>query len=120
MSRFLDARIPVVFASEASETVAGDAVLVEGAADGFEAGSAHVAGCSCCTGRSSAARALSALFIDRARGRRAFFGRVVVVCATQAGRDSVCAALAEDVLVSGWFRKDPPYFGAGPKTGPYT
>jgi hypothetical protein len=104
MSLFLDARIPVVFGSDASEALPGDALLVEGAADGFVAGDAHVAGCSCCAGRSGAARALSGLFMDRARGQRPFFGRVLAVCASEKGRESVCAAVAMDVLASTWFK----------------
>jgi hypothetical protein len=112
MVRFLDARIPVVFVSGLSEAGAEDALLVEGegpAPDGmavarFVVGGDHALACACCTGRSGAARALSELFLGRARGQGAFFKRVCVVSASVEGRDAVVEALGGDVLASGWFR----------------
>jgi len=112
MSLFLDGRIPVVFVSDPSDTGTEDVLLLEGdapAPDGalvarFTAGGDHALTCSCCTGRSPAARALSDLFLARARGQAAFFRRVCVVSRSAEGRDAVIRALSGDVLASGWFR----------------
>ena len=111
MARFLDARIPVVFVPDAASAMPDDALLLEGAGAGarrlearFTADPTHVAGCSCCTGRSSAARALSILFLARARGSDTPFSRVAVATASQAGEQAVKEALANDVLASQWFR----------------
>jgi hypothetical protein len=112
MSLFLDARIPVVFVADLAEVGAGDALLVEcdaPAPEGalvarFTAGGDHGLACACCTGRSAAARALSDLFLARARGQAVFFKRVCVVSRSAEGRDAVMEALIGDVLASGWFR----------------
>jgi hypothetical protein len=112
MTRFLDARIPVVFVSDPSEAGAQDALLLEGDAQApegalvarFTAGGDHALTCACCTGRSGAARALSDMFVARARGQAAFFRRVCVVSRSAEGRDAVMEALSGDVLASGWFR----------------
>ena len=110
MTRFLDARLPVVFVSDRAAAMAEDALLVEG--DGqvrpleahFTAAEVHAAGCSCCVGRSSAARALSALFLARARGTGALFPRVAAIVTSAAGRQAIADALANDVLASQWFK----------------
>jgi hypothetical protein len=112
MTRFLDARIPVVFATDPSEAAPDDALLLEADAPApqgalaarFAAGADHAPACACCTGRSAAARALSDLFLARARGQAPFFKRVCVVSASAEGRDAVMEALTGDVLASGWFR----------------
>jgi hypothetical protein len=112
MSLFLDARIPVVFVADPSEVGPDDALLLEGerpvpegvALARFVVGGEHAPACACCTGRSAAARALSELFLARARGQGAYFKRVCVVCASVEGREAVAAALTLDVLASGWFR----------------
>jgi hypothetical protein len=112
VTAFLDARIPVVFALPA-EARPDDAWLIEGehtapagpAVARFTPDAAHPNQCACCAGRSSAARALSSLFLDRARGRTDFFRRVVLLSQTPAGSDAVATALASDMLVSQWFRR---------------
>jgi len=112
MSLFLDARIPVVFVADLFEAGPADALLLEGDAPApqgalvarFVLGANHARGCSCCTGRSGAARALSDLFLARARGKAALFSRVCVVSASVDGRNAVMEALVEDVLASGRFR----------------
>lgn len=114
MSRFVDARIPVVF----GPAERGDAALVEGDAE-VPVGTpvarfvlpaeapgettAHPAGCACCQGRGPVATALHALFLARARGTVAFFARVAVQ-ASGAGSAAVRAELAEDPLLAAWFR----------------
>jgi hypothetical protein len=111
MSRFIDARIPLIFA-EAAQAHAEDAMLVEGdvpvgaAVCRFEAGLAagHPAGCACCTLRNGAAQALSRLFLARARGEIPFFRRVIAVVGTGAGRQAVLQALQTDPMASGCFR----------------
>jgi hypothetical protein len=111
MNRFVDARIPLVFA-DVEAAGPGDAVLREGAGarapglDWFEPGpeSAHQAGCPCCTPRNNAGLALARLLLARARGEGLFFGGVVVATQSEAGRRSVLSALASDPLVSACFR----------------
>ena len=96
--RFLDARVPVVIA-ERPET-AGDLLfeVPESEATG------HADGCACCLPRTAAARALTALFTDRARGRVRWFDRVVACCPTASAEAALHAALAEDPLAAAWFR----------------
>ena len=111
MTRFVDARIPLVFA-DAKPTGPGDAVLREGVGapapglDWFEAGpeSRHPVGCACCAQRSEAGMALARLLLARGRGDGLFFGRVVVVAHSEAGRQAVLSALAADPLVSACFK----------------
>ena len=79
MATYLDARVPVVFAS-LEDAGPLDAILVEGEA--FHA-AAHVPGCPCCPPRGAAGRALAALLQDRARGRIPFFTRVISISATE-------------------------------------
>lgn len=104
-----DGRIPVVIGGAAGD---GDAVLLEGegplppgaASARFTlAGGGHAIGCACCVPRSDAGRALGRLFLARARGEVAAFGRVVVV-ASEEGRAAVEAAVGGDVLASARFR----------------
>ncbi len=94
-------RIPVVFAPV--QAGPGDVLLVEGEA--FTAAAAHAPGCACCGARSQAGRALAGLLHDRARGRTAYFSRVVAVCSSEAGRLAVQAALAGDPVASACFRE---------------
>lgn len=106
-----DDRIPVLLAPAKAAGV-GDAVLLEG--DGaLPAGAAarftvqtgmHAMGCACCVPRSDAARALGRLFLARARGEVAPFGRVIAATSSPAGRAAVIAAVAGDVLASARFR----------------
>ena len=111
MTRFVDARIPLVFA-DAEAAGPGDAVLREGAGtparglDWFEAGpeNAHPVGCACCAPRNGAGSALARLLLARGRGDGLFFSRVVVVAHSEAGRGAVLSALASDPLVSACFR----------------
>jgi len=114
MSFFVDARIPVVFASLA-EVAPDDAVLAEGGTDDFRrvpvtagfgaAGtSGHPVSCACCVPRSDAAQALGRLFLARARGDVPFFRRVVAPDISLGGANAVRAALETDPLVSGRFR----------------
>ena len=111
MSLFLDARIPVAFVADEASAMPEDALLLEG--DGpvgrrlearFTADEVHAAGCACCTGRSNAARGLSALYLARARSSGAPFRRVSAVAITPAGKQAVLDALASDVLASQWFK----------------
>jgi hypothetical protein len=112
VTSFLDARVPVLFADPPDGARPDDAWLVEGEhqpADApigarFTPDAGHAVACTCCAGRSGAARALSSLFLDRARGHTTFFKRVIVSTETPEGRHAVAAALASDVLVSQWFR----------------
>jgi hypothetical protein len=111
MSRFLDARIPLVFA-EPAQAGPEDALLIEGggAAEGaiarFEVALTpyHPAGCVCCAPRNVAGQALSRLLLARARGEIPFFRRVVAVVGTDPGRQAVLAALEADPIASGCFR----------------
>lgn len=103
MTRFVDARVPIVFAP-AAEAGPEDAV-VEAVADAVVempvADAGHVPGCACCVPRGALAEALGRLFLARARGDVRFFRRVVVVTDNPA---AVAAALAADPFVSGRFR----------------
>ena len=100
MPAFLDARIPVLFAS-AEDAGPKDVILAEGVA--FHA-SVHAPGCACCPPRSGAGRALSTLLQDRARGHVPFFTRVIAVPATPSGRAEIEAALRSDPVASACFR----------------
>lgn len=116
MTPWLDARIPVLVGADLRP---GDAALVEqGAAAppgvpqaAFAVESrpedGHLAGCACCAARTGAAVALDRLFLRRARGEVAFFGRVTAVLATAAGEASLRAALDSDPVVSARYRLDP-------------
>ena len=107
---FVDARVPVVFASIA-EAEPDDALLIEGDEPVPEgrvvvrladtATPSHAAGCVCCVPRSAVGSALASLFLARGRGEVAFFRRVVAVTADPS---AVRAALHDDPLASGWFR----------------
>jgi hypothetical protein len=121
MALFLDARIQVRFGS-VEEAGPDSALLIEGigplpvgrAAAGFTvpvAAVGHPAGCACCAPRTPVSQALSQLFLARARGETEFFRDVVAITVTQAGHAAVLAALADDPLVSAWFKSA----GSGPR-----
>jgi hypothetical protein len=103
--------IPIAFGS-ANEARSDDAVLQEGrgaSAAGhewftIEPGLGHPMRCACCTPRNAAGRALGRLLLARGRGTAPFFGRVVVAAKTDAGREAVLAAVADDPLASACFR----------------
>ena len=111
MNRFLDARIPLVFA-DAAEAGPDDAVLYEGEGapapgrDWFETApeTPHAVGCACCAPRGAAGIALARLLLARSRGQGPFFRRVVVEARSEAGRKAVLAALELDPLASACFR----------------
>jgi hypothetical protein len=108
MSRFIDARIPLVFADEASAG-ANDAVLLEGegepgAGRDYFMPADHPVGCACCAPRNGAGMALARLMLARGRGQGVFFRRVVAVTCSEAGRAAVAAALEADPLASACFR----------------
>ena len=107
-----DARVPLRLGPP-SAIVAGDAVLIEGAApvpSGHPTArftlpvTGHVTGCLCCLPRGPVAEALLRLFQARARGEVAFFRAVLAIAATPAGTASIRAALTEDVFVAARFR----------------
>lgn len=107
-----DSRIPVVL-GDLPDATAGDAVLFEapvrpwaGAAASFSPGQQHIGGCACCGGRVEAGRALGWLLHARARGNVPFFGRVIAVIRTEAGRAELAAALAGDPLAAACFRAE--------------
>ncbi len=93
MTRFVDARIPVVFDVAPGE---GDAVLA--ALPDWAV--SHPADCACCVARGPAARALDHLFLDRVRGTVPWFNRVVVTGA----EDAVRIAVMEDGVVMARYR----------------
>jgi hypothetical protein len=115
MSFALDARVPVIF-GRLDQAGPADAVLFEGESAPGPGASArfqpeaspsnpgHALGCACCVPRNPAGRALAALLQDRARGRVAFFTRVIATTETPAGRAAVEAALAADPVASACFR----------------
>src|SRR5271170_7005638 len=113
MNRFLDARIPLLFA-DAADAGPEDAVLREGKGtpapgrDWFEtaAETPHAVGCACCAPRGAAGIALARLLLARGRGLEPFFRRVVVVARSEAGRRAVLAALEVDPLASACFRHE--------------
>jgi len=105
-----DGRVPIVF-GRLQDARDGDAVLFEGelrpftgAAAAYTPGPLHVAGCTCCAGRSQAGRVLGSLVHARARNEVPFFTRVLVVASTQAGRADVANALLTDPIASTCFR----------------
>lgn len=125
MAWSLDARIPLVILGEAAAlpaaaAAAGPAALLAeaplpplppdllAAMDSFTPAAApHPAACACCAGQSPAAAALDRLFQARARGRAAWFGRVVALARTEAGRAELAHALATDRLARARFRLGP-------------
>ncbi len=108
---YIDARIPVIFGAIA-DAGPDDALLIEGDADApadrvvvrlmADALPEHVAGCVCCVPRSAAGSALAGLFLARGRGDVAYFRRVFAVTSDP---DAIAAAIEEDMLASGWFRR---------------
>ncbi|MFT8246238.1 hypothetical protein [Roseomonas sp. BN140053] len=119
----LDARIPVTVlpdeAALATALAAGPpaAALFEApppplpagllAAVSFEPFGAHLAGCSCCGGRSPAAAALERLFQARQGGAAAWFDRVLALVETPAARAMLDEALQQDVATLAHFRRAP-------------
>ena len=126
MTWTLDARLPVYFNSD-SGVPADAAVLAEEGIDAppgqplerFRATTfGHPAGCACCGPRSSAAQALSRLFVARARGTAPFFS-AVLVAAGPSGERAVVDALARDPAVAAWFRPaEPPPTSSGDESSP--
>lgn len=114
MTLFVDARIPVAFAS-ADSAGADDALLLDGDQNlptrGMPAerlqrqlAATHTADCACCLPRGAIGRQLAALFIARARGTTGFFRRVIVVTSDPATQVAVREAVAQDPLASACFR----------------
>ena len=113
MTLFLDARLPLRFASVV-EAGSASAVLVEGdlpapvgvptARFRLNRTSAHAPGCGCCAARGPVAEALSELFLARARGEVTFFRSVLAVVSNAEARAAVLAALASDPVTAGRFR----------------
>lgn len=110
MTRFIDARIPVMFV-EAAEPSAGDAVLLEGEGapgPGREwfrhTDGQHPIGCMCCGTRNQAGLAIARLMLARGRGAAPYFTRILVVANSQDGRDAVLQALAGDPIAAGFCR----------------
>ena len=93
MTRVIDARIPVVFGTEAKP---GDHV-VRPEASWMQS---HPAGCTCCAARGPAALALDRLFLDRVRGAVPWFDRVLVL----GDGEGVRRTLLEDAVVGSRFR----------------
>ena len=89
---FIDARIPVVFGTPASEQ---DAVLIP-SPDAVT----HPPGCACCIARGPAAAAFDQLFLARVRGTVPWFTRVVVAQDDPAVR----ATVTDDPVVATRFR----------------
>jgi hypothetical protein len=112
----IDARVPVRFASpgqgaEASAWLAqGDAPVPTGAVLArFSLPPSlpeHPPGCACCVPRGPVARALSDLFLARARGEVAFFREVLAVVQDAAGEAAIRDALARDPVLQARFRLD--------------
>ena len=96
----IDARVPVRLIPLQNEETA---FLIEGQHFHAEA-KGHPAGCTCCTARNSAGRALASLLQDRARGRVAFFRSVTAVTRTELGLALVLEALESDPVASACFR----------------
>ncbi len=93
MTRFIDARIPVVFGGEPGPNDIAIRPDPSWAA-------VHPAGCNCCAARAAAALALDRLFLDRVRGAVPWFDRVVVLGDAEAVRQAVL----EDVVAGSRFR----------------
>ena len=109
MAIFVDARIPVVFATAAA---AGpeDALLVEEDPPAAAVAARlpadrpdHGAACACCAPRGAWAEALSRLFLARARAEAPFFRRVVGAAGPEAEARSR-AVLAGDAFLLGRYR----------------
>lgn len=98
----IDARIPLVIGPVPPGPA--DHVVTEGTDFDCPASATHDPACACCVGRSPVAGLLGGLFFARARGEVPFFRRLVVSCASAAGRAAVVAALSDDPVVSGCYR----------------
>lgn len=106
MAWTLDARIPVSFGTwpEAGPPAAwvGHGPAPHGAVTAVApSGTAHLAGCTCCAGRTPAAEALDRLFQARIRGACPWFDRIVV---EPGAGPAVAVALREDPLARARFR----------------
>jgi len=103
----MDARIPVFFA-ETQEDISNTGWLVEdrAMAPWVSPEEGHAIGCACCVARSPVAEALGRLFRARATGEVAFFTRLGVVPADEAGAQAVRQALVNDGLASACYRFD--------------
>ena len=125
MAWTVDARLPLVIVEDAAGLAAAlaggskAAVLAEAPPPPMPDGAAalasfdlslpsHAGGCACCGGRPQAAAALDRLFQARVRGACPWFERVVALAETQAARDEVAAALANDAVTAARFRLAPP------------
>ena len=124
MTWSLDARLPVVIASDAAALAqalaAGPkaAVLAEAPPPDMPAAAAalasfdpvmpHSAGCGCCGGRPPAAAALDRLFQARVRGACPWFERVVALAETPEAHGAVAAALRDDAVTAARFRLSAP------------
>ena len=93
MTRFIDARILVVFGGEPGPK---DIAIHPDASWA----AVHPAGCTCCATRGPAALALDRLFLDRVRGTVPWFDRVLVLGEGEAVR----RAVADDTIVKARFR----------------
>ncbi len=105
---FIDARIPVLLSpgdlQDAAVLVEGTPLLDGAAGVRFDLACSHAPGCACCRPRGPVADALSSLFTRRARGELAFFRVVRVLELSDAGRDAVLDALANDPVASARLR----------------
>lgn len=109
-----DARIPVSIGGP-DPGDAATALLVEGEppaspgrmVESFVLGPpVHWRGCPCCAPRSPPARALTRLFLARARGDGPLFTRVLALPRSKAGAGAIREALAADVVAAARFRLD--------------
>jgi len=64
----------------------------------------HIAGCTCCSPQSPAAKALALLFRARATGAAPWF-TTLAIRATPAGQAAIRAALAQDQMVAARYRE---------------
>ena len=113
MAIYLDARVTLRIAS-ADTAGPNDVLLIEGEADApagvahvrftLPPGAAHSAGCTCCLPRGPVAEALSRLFLQRVRGKVAYFSDVVAVAGSADGEAAIRAALQTDPVVAARFR----------------
>ena len=114
MSWSLDARTPVR-ALDAAACPPGAVVLAEDGAplpaapvrvERFAAPpiGAHPIGCACCQPRNPVAIALDRLFLARARGDAPWFGEVIAITQSEAGRQALAASLEGDSVTRARFR----------------
>jgi len=110
----LDARTPVR-ALDATTCPPGAVVLAEDGAplpaaparvERFAAPplGGHPIGCACCQPRNPVSIALDRLFLARTRGDTPWFGEVIAVVCSEAGRQALAAALEGDSVTQARFR----------------